>query len=1124
MMRSEAELQRVLGLQMLADLFLKRDLILALPVYFQSGNINDDDNTSSQAACLFAAVFRSYCGLVEEVGLSKNSGFSSSTSSKSIAAIILDIYSTELPTTIPAILYSNLASAVKSSLTYSSTAVKALTTYLFNAIEEEVAERDNLQTSVSYICSLPQYSTPHIARPSSQSYESYTADCRREYHQLSESMREAAQPRSQYLNNNLSDDFALLCRWNAVDAMIQHTKLVDIIRKLFESSCLVISSSHDVNSATWTIHLQILDRLLHLLHRMVEQSFYGKDEFIDEILAKGLLDRIYQLWLHLDSMTTAAAAVTLAVIQQQWIRRLRSRIIMSMRLFAKIEKVFMNIDHISVMQRFLVSCLVASTNGVDDRIMQLKSIHIVLCLEHVLSYQAVVDYLSSDAYGVLATITIDSQHMLYAKQACLALDHLYRRLMHLRDKLDDHRIDEHILAVMEIISQLADKFLVPTSLTINLNLTACMFLAVSSSLISSSYHSTNPLHGYLFIPVGYQGHLPEKIYQGYLHVENKIIAFLQGIDMIMLSNQLSSSMLSHARCGQYQSAIPVADMLLNLYRTIFLMKDKGYQLVSFSYEDFRTLLRDLTSLSAYSVCQGLHASALSRLVQEISLFLLSFIRQIDLTACIADIFHMLDLIPQHRSPSYLSALLDIASDCLYAVLPSVISDMTLTDLRSIIQEVVSWTLPSGCPQRSSLMKSSRTGAFVDLTAEDSTVALVDEVIRSDFLHRSWRVMQLPNQFYQWLQLLQGIETAGLMDEEVSIYDKISNFILTTQPIYSSLWHTSTDPSKPTATSAIDVNDQLVVTGCHYIELIFSKLLMIVSKQRDSAVGADRSSLYRTCQEALVTAISKAVDKKLLLSTSSKVTGNRRRGPGAVMDEALDSVTGHLIEAAVFCTIDSRLHAAILSIIISPCFPWRVRERVWRELGELQLTHLLEEWSVGIAINIHHLLTSFDYIRQENSSALARSIAKGLLRLRSADERASGVALLGLLHIAQYLFPATDESSSATTIIIKGSKARLLMDLVDIDGEFMSSSMNADTSVWLVQAVIAAYQWSQSDIVPGPIDDAPGFLKAVLSNWNQYRDSPRRENPLPTNMSIDRGSSIIPLDSILTDLDRHAEHP
>ena len=147
-----------------------------------------------------------------------------------------------------------------------------------------------------------------------------------------------------------------------------------------------------------------------------------------------------------------------------------------------------------------------------------------------------------------------------------------------------------------------------------------------------------------------------------------------------------------------------------------------------------------------------------------------------------------------------------------------------------------------------------------------------------------------------------------------------------------------------------------------------------------------------------------------------------------------------------------LHVSSLLVMLNPSFPWCLREKVWREVGQLRLLHLLESPST-----LKHLPILLRI--PEVKFSVLDSIAQALLSLRHAEEDQHWtICRIGIFHL-----------SALTKSIPQSAAARSVLDIVSKHGGMGDEN-------WLLRAILC--------LAPGGPDVAKILFESSLSYQNK----------------------------------------
>jgi hypothetical protein len=209
------------------------------------------------------------------------------------------------------------------------------------------------------------------------------------------------------------------------------------------------------------------------------------------------------------------------------------------------------------------------------------------------------------------------------------------------------------------------------------------------------------------------------------------------------------------------------------------------------------------------------------------------------------------------------------------------------------------------------------------------------------------------------------------------------------------------------------------------------------------------------------------------SARNRGTGGKSQVQRVDLDGILE-LCEKVLDAALNQTIDVGVHGAALLVLASPCVPWAVRQRVWAQLGEVGLVHLLEDRD-GVQELLPVLL---NHVQQDQdgsaglreNAALYCDMANALASLRCAADRQFSIVAVSVQQMARFTFAScvavehNAQHGAVEGVVLRGPAAHVLAHLQQLLQE-------GDGAQWLVQAVLDA----AAALVSGP----PQKLLTVL---------------------------------------------
>jgi hypothetical protein len=266
-------------------------------------------------------------------------------------------------------------------------------------------------------------------------------------------------------------------------------------------------------------------------------------------------------------------------------------------------------------------------------------------------------------------------------------------------------------------------------------------------------------------------------------------------------------------------------------------------------------------------------------------------------------------------------------------------------------------------------------------------------------------------FCLWLRLLGTLENDNLRG--ISGYNsgrKLYKVIKTAKAVHSFRW---TLFEAKDAIGGVELEIPTPIPGSleSFSELIQS---IIIS----ASVNNSRfyENLLQACNEEVQAPIisQKAFTKA---SAPNKSTGN---------ETGLLTLCDLLLEGATCQQICHEVHSLVLTIFISPLIQsWRVKDKIWRELGSLRLLHLIEGPQLVKTLPLFVLKENNHF--SLSSPALAQIILDSLSTLRSDEDKEWNICLVGVCMIYSFIFEK--EAIDADTNILSGRRSKFFYDMI-----------------------------------------------------------------------------------------------
>jgi hypothetical protein len=191
------------------------------------------------------------------------------------------------------------------------------------------------------------------------------------------------------------------------------------------------------------------------------------------------------------------------------------------------------------------------------------------------------------------------------------------------------------------------------------------------------------------------------------------------------------------------------------------------------------------------------------------------------------------------------------------------------------------------------------------------------------------------------------------------------------------------------------------------------------------------------------------------SARNRGTAGKSQSQRVDLDGVLE-LCEKLLDAALNQTIDAGVHGAALLVLASPCMPWAARQRVWAQLGEVGLVHLLEDR--GGVQELLPVLWNHAQHGQDGSAGLRENaamycdMANALASLRCAADRQFSIVAVSVQQMASFTFASCvavehdAQHSVVESVVLRGPAAHVLAHLQQLLQE-------GDGAQWLVQAVL-----------------------------------------------------------------------
>jgi hypothetical protein len=267
----------------------------------------------------------------------------------------------------------------------------------------------------------------------------------------------------------------------------------------------------------------------------------------------------------------------------------------------------------------------------------------------------------------------------------------------------------------------------------------------------------------------------------------------------------------------------------------------------------------------------------------------------------------------------------------------------------------------------------------------------------------------------------------------------------------------------------------VSEGCDEAAVDAYRHLLFMSVRSALQTGLDQFCLA-LCQ---MTAIEFAQGPGMLAAMRRNKSARNRGTAGKSQVQRMDldgvlELCEKVLDAALNQTIDAGVHGAALLVLASPCVPWAVRQRVWAQLGEVGLVHLLED-RAGVQellpVLVNHAQqdhTGASGLRE--NAAMYCDMANALASLRCTADRQFSIVAVSVQQMASFTFAScvavehNAQHSVVEGVVLRGPAAHVLAHLQQLLQE-------GDGAQWLVQAVL--------DAAAALVGGAPQELSLVL---------------------------------------------
>lgn len=195
------------------------------------------------------------------------------------------------------------------------------------------------------------------------------------------------------------------------------------------------------------------------------------------------------------------------------------------------------------------------------------------------------------------------------------------------------------------------------------------------------------------------------------------------------------------------------------------------------------------------------------------------------------------------------------------------------------------------------------------------------------------------------------------------------------------------------------------------------------------------------------------------------TNNMRNKTQGILD-----ICDKSIEAVINQVITYEVHAATIITLIAPNMPWMIRLRVWKQVGELKLLHLMNNEEYLVSVLPLHILRP-KYISNSNNSinnknqfvsqqsvcesfSLYVTMIEALSKLRVESDRSMGIVAIALFQISHFIFRnvryvnsiTVSESGQEGFILIEAFSKQLLNDLI-------SKVFKDKNLLWILHSII-----------------------------------------------------------------------
>lgn len=266
-------------------------------------------------------------------------------------------------------------------------------------------------------------------------------------------------------------------------------------------------------------------------------------------------------------------------------------------------------------------------------------------------------------------------------------------------------------------------------------------------------------------------------------------------------------------------------------------------------------------------------------------------------------------------------------------------------------------------------------------------------------------------FCLWLKLLATLENNSLSG--ISGYNsgrKLYKVIKTTKAVHSFRW---TLFEAEDSIGGVELEIPTPIPGS--VEA-FSELIQSIVISASFVNSEFYENFLLSCNEEVQAPIisQKSFNKS---SSANKSSGN---------ETGILTLCDLLLEATTCQQICHDVHSLVLNILISPLIQsWRVKDKIWRELGSLRLLHLIEGPQLVSTLPL--------FILEENnisslSPALAQNIIDSLSNLRSDEDKEWNICLVGVYMIYSFIFEK--EVNDSNVDILSGRRSKFFYDIIN----------------------------------------------------------------------------------------------